>query len=83
MPTIETASTLVLRVRLSLAKMYLADLVSGADFGRMVDGRGNPFGSSAEKWIDRIKAIAAEVAELWPVEAASLLAALGAVRPCT
>lgn len=67
---------LTARVKLSLARMYLSDLRNGADFGRMVDARGQGFACSAALWRERIQKIAAEIATLLPIEAAGLLASL-------
>lgn len=72
-----TTELLVARVRLSLARMYLSDLQSGVDFGRMVDGRGAGFpNANRATWTERVQRIAQEIQALLPVEAAALLAGL-------
>jgi len=65
-----------MRIRLSLAKMYLADLRNGVDFGRMVDGRGAGFNCNASLWRERIQKIAQEIASLLPDESRALLDSL-------
>ena len=71
-----TTELLTARVRLSLAKMYLADLRNGADFRRMVDGRGAGFpNANRATWGERIQRIAQEIQPLLPAEAAALVEA--------
>ena len=66
------------RCRLSLARMYLVDLETGADFGRMVDARGTAFNCSRAIWIGFILKIANETMLLLPEATNAVL-----IRMCT
>lgn len=77
--TNRVTALLTMRVRLGLARDYIRDLAADIDFGRVVDSRGSSFGSSREKWIERVKRIAGEAMEILPDDAADILARLDVV----
>lgn len=62
------------RARLSHARMYLRDLLNGANFDRMVGQGGERLaGATPEHWAAIIVRICAESGELYPEEAAEIL----------
>lgn len=78
---LEPIEILRARARLSLARMYVADLENKANFGNMVDGRGAGFNCSKPRWIELTLKICAESMPFLPDATAIVLARLKAACP--
>lgn len=72
-------SALHARVKLSLAWMYVSDLVNHVDFGRMVDGKGGSYPTAnVAGWLGHVASIIHDpgVMEHCPAGCAAVVAAL-------
>lgn len=77
----EPIEVLRARARLSLARMYVADLENKANFGNMVDGRGAGFNCSKPRWIELVLKICAEALPFLTDDVAIVLGRLKAACP--
>lgn len=77
-----TMSPLSAKLLISLAWMYVRDFQTGADFGRMVDGKGSTFSTaSKDGWLTHIANIISEpgVREHCPDQVRAIIEALAAI----